>query len=92
MKLKGEAGVTFIFAIGDEGESTINRYNENAAMSFLCQPHDLIDFKVINEIDFNPEDSNELDYLEAFEVLEVYGNPETNYSEMNEAFEMLWNK
>lgn len=93
MKLKGEdTGATFIFAIGDEGKSTINRYNEDAAMSFLCQSHAPINFKIIKEADFNLEDANELDYIEAFEVLEVYGNPETNYGEMNEAFEMLWNK
>lgn len=93
IKLKSEdIGSTFIFAVGDEGESTINRYNEDAAMSFLCQPHAHIDFKIIKEADFNLEDANELDYLEAFEVLEVYGDPETNYGEMNEAFEMLWNK
>lgn len=95
LKLEGEIlPYTFIVAIGEEeDELTINRYSEEAVINFLCRPHSgEYEYKVIKRHKFDEEIEEHLELLEAFDVLEVYGNPDTNYADMQLAFEMLWNK
>lgn len=94
LKLEGEIlPYTFIVAIGEEeNKLTINRYPEKAVIHFLCRPHsEEYEYKIINRREYNEEIEEQLELLEAFDVLEVYGNPETNYADMQLAFEMIWN-
>ena len=71
------------------GQCTINRYPEDVVIRFLCHPHsDEIEYAVVNEIDFDTNKLEEVEVLDAFEVLAVYGK---NNDEMNECFETIWN-
>lgn len=95
LKLKGEGtGITYICAIGEEeGACVIGRYDEDAVVAFLCRPHsEQYEYKSIAEMAITAEDTIEAgEAQEAFGVLEVYGNLETNQPELNDAFEIIWN-
>lgn len=90
LKISGEVNdEVYIVAIGETYASTINRYDKDVLIQFLCKPHEMLyEYKSIAEADIDPDD---LETMDAFEVLEVYGNPEINYSDMLECFELIWN-